>query len=299
MQYPKISIVTPNYNGGQFLEETILSVIGQNYPNLEYIIIDGGSTDNSVEIIKKYEKHLAYWVSEPDNGMYEAVKKGFDRSTGEIMAWINSDDKYHMGAFSIVAEVFSNFQEISWITGVPTAFDELGRCVLVANSVLWSKYTFYLQKLSWIQQESTFWRRRLWDKVDVTEAFSLKLAGDFALWMLFFRHEKIYSINALLGGFRYRKENQKTLDLMGSYLAEARQFLEKEISMLSVESKKHLQKIKICEKIINNTKRININSLKSYYFNLFEYPDRLIFDRYKHTFYRKKNTYFTEQIYDY
>jgi len=299
MQYPKISIVTPSYNQGQYLEETILSVIGQNYPNLEYIIIDGGSTDNSVEIIKKYEKHLAYWVSELDNGMYEAVKKGFDKSTGEIMAWINSDDKYHMGAFSIVAEVFSNFQEISWITGVPTAFDELGRCVLVANSVLWSKYTFYLQKLSWIQQESTFWRRRLWDKVDVTEAFSLKLAGDFALWMLFFRHEKIYSINALLGGFRYRKENQKTLDLMGSYLAEARQFLEKEISMLSVESKKHLQKIKICEKIINNTKRININSLKSYYFNLFEYPDRLIFDRSKYTFYMKKNTYFTEQIYDY
>ena len=74
---PKISIVTPSYNQGQYLEDTILSVISQGYPNLEYVIIDGGSTDNSVEIIKKYEEHLTYWVSEPDNGMYDAINKGF------------------------------------------------------------------------------------------------------------------------------------------------------------------------------------------------------------------------------
>ncbi len=93
--YPKISIVTPSYNQGQYLEQTILSVIGQNYPNLEYIIIDGGSTDNSIEIIKKYERYLAYWVSEKDKGHYHAVQKGFDKSTGEIMSWLNSDDILH------------------------------------------------------------------------------------------------------------------------------------------------------------------------------------------------------------
>lgn len=92
MNYPKITIVTPSYNQADFLEETILSIINQKYPNLEYIIIDGGSTDNSVEIIKKYEKHIDYWVSEKDFGQSHAINKGFARATGEILNWINSDD---------------------------------------------------------------------------------------------------------------------------------------------------------------------------------------------------------------
>src|SRR5687767_11548136 len=89
--WPRITIVTPSFNQAQFLEETIRSVLLQGYPNLEYIIIDGGSTDKSVDIIKKYEQWLAYWVSEPDRGQSDAINKGFEKATGEVFAWINSD----------------------------------------------------------------------------------------------------------------------------------------------------------------------------------------------------------------
>lgn len=93
-EWPRISIVTPSYNYGQFIEETIRSVLLQGYPNLEYIIIDGGSTDNSVEIIRKYEKYLTYWVSEPDGGQTDAINKGYKQCTGDLFVWLNADDSY-------------------------------------------------------------------------------------------------------------------------------------------------------------------------------------------------------------
>jgi glycosyltransferase involved in cell wall biosynthesis len=106
---PKISIVTPSYNQGQFLEETIRSVLSQNYPRLEFIIMDGGSTDNSVEIIQRYAPKIDYWVTEKDNGQADALRKGFARATGELLGWLNSDDIFHPHALLAIGETYEAY----------------------------------------------------------------------------------------------------------------------------------------------------------------------------------------------
>ncbi len=121
--WPKVSIITPSYNQGQFLEETILSVLNQDYPNTEYIIIDGDSTDNSVDIIKKYESRLAYWVSESDKGQSDAINKGFSRATGQILSWLNSDDLLLPGAVSVVVSFFQEHPNIGCVIGDQEVID--------------------------------------------------------------------------------------------------------------------------------------------------------------------------------
>lgn len=271
MLFPKISIITPSYNQAKYLEETILSVIEQHYPNLEYIIIDGGSNDGSVEIIKKYEKYITYWISEPDNGMYDAIMKGIKKSTGEIMAWINSDDMYHPKALFTVSEIFNSFPDINWLTGHTTVFDEMGRTVNAYNSRKFTKYDFYIYDYGYIQQESTFWRRSLWEKSGESLNLKLKYAADFALWLKFFEVEKLYVVDALIGGFRMRSQNQISLDFRKEYIFE----VENEISKVLINKKDKLKLItyKILlriESILKIFKIFNvswfINKFKNKYF---------------------------------
>ncbi|MBZ0305900.1 MAG: glycosyltransferase, partial [Anaerolineae bacterium] len=145
--YPRITVVTPSYNQGQYLEATIRSVLSQNYPNLEYIVIDGGSTDTSTAIIQKYADQLAYWVSEKDRGQTHAINKGFQRGTGEVMGWLNSDDILLPGTLHAVGRAFaqdSSLKVVSgfrhfidadgqfmnyWIRGLPTAYHLRRRCI--------------------------------------------------------------------------------------------------------------------------------------------------------------------------
>ncbi len=156
----KLSIVTPSFNQAKFLEETILSVLNQNYPSLEYIIIDGGSSDGSVEIIKRYERHLAYWESERDRGQVHAINKGLERATGDIFAFINSDDVYLPGAFSAVVNHFRSAPECEWLCGDTIFFGpdhdtELFRAIVPKSAA---------QALAWeahCPQPGMFWKREL------------------------------------------------------------------------------------------------------------------------------------------
>ena len=160
MNVPKLSIVTPSYNQGQFLEETILSVLNQNYPNLEYIIVDGGSRDNSVEIIKRYESKLAYWVSESDRGQVHALNKGLQKASGEIFAFINSDDVYLPGVFSEALAYFQEHSDCEWLCGDTVMFGEGHRTELFQAVVPKSA----AHALSWAAhcpQPGMFWKREL------------------------------------------------------------------------------------------------------------------------------------------
>lgn len=157
---PKLSIVTPSYNQGQFLEETILSVLNQNYESLEYIVVDGGSTDESVEVIHRYEKHLTYWVSEPDRGQVDAINKGLARATGDLFAYINSDDVYLPGAFQAAVSHFESHPDCEWLCGDTVMFGEGHPTELVSARVPLSA----AHALSWAYrapQPGMFWRREL------------------------------------------------------------------------------------------------------------------------------------------
>src|SRR6266849_6433096 len=140
--WPRITMVTAVYNGEKYLEETICSVVHQRYPNLEYIVVDDGSTDRTVEIINKYEQHLSWWVSQPNKGLYASLNAGFARSTGEIMGWLNANDKLHTNGLFVVGSIFSALPDVEWITGRPTIFNEDGMTIGVHEVRRWSRYRF-------------------------------------------------------------------------------------------------------------------------------------------------------------
>ena len=162
-KYPKISIVTPSFNQGEFLEETILSIINQGYPNLEYIICDGGSTDNSVNIIRKYEDRITWWCSEKDKGQTDAINKGMRRATGDIVGWINSDDVMFDNSLFFIADFFMKHPQCEFANGIVADIDREGR-VKKFTHIIMSKF-FMKHGCYNICQQGMFWKRFLFEKL--------------------------------------------------------------------------------------------------------------------------------------
>ena len=178
---PLVSIVTPSYNQGRFLEETIQSVISQDYPRLEYLIIDGGSTDQSLEIIQRYQDSLAWWVSEPDQGQTDAINKGFARAQGDILAWLNSDDTYLDGAVAEAVDYLTSHPETGMVYGDANLVDETGR-IIGRFPARQTDYRRLRRGYVHIPQQAAFFRGELWRQVGPLDP-SFYFAMDYDLWV--------------------------------------------------------------------------------------------------------------------
>jgi len=178
---PKVSIVTPSFNQAPFLEATIQSVLSQDYPNLEYIIIDGGSTDGSVEIIRKYQDRLAYWVSEPDKGQTDAINKGFNLATGDILAWLNSDDTYEPGAVKKAVAALIKNPDASMVYGDANFINAEGR-VIGRFPAAQTDHRRLRQGYVHIPQQAAFFRAEYWHQVAPLDS-SFFFAMDYDLWV--------------------------------------------------------------------------------------------------------------------
>ncbi len=255
-------------------------MIEQGYPNLEYMIIDGGSTDGSVDIIRKYADKLSYWVSEPDKGMYDALQKGFSRSTGEIMGWANSDDIMHRNSLYLLPELLQ-LPGVNWIQALPSVIDENNRIVQAISFGQWSRLRHYTDEVC-IQQDATFWNRSLWDKAGGYISTEYRLAGDFELWNRFFKYEKLYTPSCLVASFRIRKTGQLSLMNIDEYWKEARGALKKNSDGNIQIAIKKLEILRRRKKFLSKTRILNLigldHRIDKAIDRLHGYPDKIVFD---------------------
>lgn len=215
LNHPRISIITPSLNQAGFIEQTISSVLGQGYPNLEYIIVDGGSTDGTVDLIRKHERHLTYWVSEKDAGQSNAINKGLKRATGDIIAYINSDDYYLDGAFERVADAYRENPDIDLWYGRCRIVDQFGAKVdqrigsIERYDEILDLWEVWWKRRNFVQPE-VFWTKRISKKVGAFRE-DLHLVMDYEYWLrIFAAGGAARFIDAELAAFRLQPNQKST-----------------------------------------------------------------------------------------
>lgn len=212
-KYPKISIITPSKNQGQFIEQTIRSVLLQGYPDLEYIIMDGGSLDNTIDILRMYSDHLA-WVSEEDSGQANAINKGLKIASGQIVAYLNADDILLPGSLFEVADAFKNNRNAMWLTGQCRIIDEQGNEIrkpitIYKNMLLRVRGMPLLLVTNYISQPSTFWRRELITRMGLFDE-DLHYVMDYEYWLRLYAKYPPLFIPKYLAAFKIHQSSKTT-----------------------------------------------------------------------------------------
>ena len=235
--YPRFSIIIPSFNQGHFLERTLLSILNQNYQNTEIIIIDGGSSDETVEVIRKYEKHITYWCSEPDEGQSHALNKGFARATGDIFGWLNSDDLYMPGAFALVADVFKRQQNISVCYGNWCSIDENDMEVDITYALKARIPRFHYENINSYNQ-TIFWRKEVHQRFgSYDEKLHRIMDNDMIIrFLLNEGPEKFHLINETLGAFRLHGEQKTSATEIDKTHAAEEKYIEKKFGFAPKKS---------------------------------------------------------------
>ena len=215
MALPKISIVTPSYNQGPFIGWTVRSVLLQRYPDLEYIVMDGGSTDGTQKVLEPYAERFAHYTSEKDKGQADAIHRGFERSTGEIMAYLNSDDMLAPGTLQFVARYFAEHPEVDAIYSHRCTVDENNK--VLYYWILPRHNNWYMSRWDLIPQETCFWRRSLFERAGNIDP-GFRFAMDYDLFVRFMLNGKMVRLNRFLGVFRKHTEakTSQLLETIGS-----------------------------------------------------------------------------------
>jgi len=209
MSAPRITVITPSYNQAHFLERTILSVLDQNYPNLEYIIIDGGSTDGSVDLIKKYSDQLYWWVSEPDQGQANAINKGLRRATGDWVAWQNSDDIYYNYCFNDLIAAAEKFPNAGLIIGNMMLIDEQDVSLRDIRYVKPTHNSLLAEGMV-LTNQSAFWRRQVHESIGYLSE-DLHYCFDYEWFLRLTNHTSSAHVNKFWGGWRLHVDTKTSI----------------------------------------------------------------------------------------